>query len=286
MAEELLPINNISYHFIKKVNGIISEKVIQTTIICNNFDELLNDLKTKKEFVHKNKYSDIYITCSSLNKDVISSSYLWHTDYVNSTKIYKLSLFDIIMNSKQSTNELKKNTKTIPIKPEQQKNIPKENKPEPFKFETKKNEPDDLELSDILKIFSQKLSSNNSRNLENDIIVNKKPEKEQFKIPKERPNENVKSKTYDKDAFYKLLHEMINEENEEKIKPESKKSIPIRFNQYNNHSPFENNPFLYTRPKYGNPFYSNSKRQNISNEQENPRKRFRDPMLGIYPFLF
>ena len=131
MAEELLPINNISYHFIKTSNGCTSEKVISTSITCKNFDELLNDLKSKKEFIHKNKYSDIYITCSSMNKDLYSSTYLWHTDYVNSNKIYKLSLFDIIMSSKQTIEKIPKETKLVNSIPKEipKKEIPKETKP-------------------------------------------------------------------------------------------------------------------------------------------------------------
>ena len=174
MAEELLPINNISYHFVKTANGCTSEKVISTSITCNNFDELLNDLKTKKEFIHKNKYSDIFISCSSLNKDLYSSTYLWYTDYKNnSDKIYKLKLYDIIMSSKQTkeskpvnsspvkeskSSNPKSSNPFIPKDPEvsippsfiKKETTPKTNKSDP-------NEHKQMDLSDVLRLLSQKL---------------------------------------------------------------------------------------------------------------------------------
>lgn len=182
MAEELLPINNISYHFVKTVNGCTSEKVINTSITCNNFDELLSDLKTKKEFIHKNKYSDIFISCSSLNKDLYSSTYLWYTDYKNnSVKIYKLKLYDIIMSSKQtkeskpvnsspvekSKNSIPKNPKStnpfIPKDPEvsipssfiRKETIGKETTPKADNSDP--NEHKQMDLSDVLRLLSQKL---------------------------------------------------------------------------------------------------------------------------------
>jgi len=185
MAEELLPINNISYHFVKTVDGCTSEKVIKTSITCRNFDELLSDLKSKKEFIHKNKYSDIYITCSSMNKDLFTSSYLWHTDYVNSDKIYKLTLFDIIMHSKQSAAQNKEATPTPkPVSSVPKKEPVKDTKPAPVNTlpdepkettrqantlpdepkETKATSsglrPEGMNMSDIFKILSQRLPVN------------------------------------------------------------------------------------------------------------------------------
>ena len=199
MAEELLPINNISYHFIKTCNGCISEKVIQTSIVCKNFDELLNDLKTKKEFIHKNKYSDIYITCSSLNKELYTSSYLWHTDYVNSNKIYKLSLFDIIMHTNQSSTKnpqvqeskqevkSKETPKKDPIK-QVNKTVPTKEQPTPEpKKQSTQNKSEEINtkfikelnnlypkmnLTDLAKILSQKLPNESTiQSPDDDIIV-------------------------------------------------------------------------------------------------------------------
>ena len=185
MAEELLPINNISYHFVKTIHECVSEKVLNTSITCNNFDELLSDLKAKKEYIHKNKYSDIYITCSSLNKDLTSSTYLWHIDYRNNIKIYMLKLFDIHMSSNpKSVNSLpvdktkqkpvnslpvEKPKDSIPKNPESSNpNIPKdpevsvppsflkkESKPKTNTSDQKEFKP--MDLSDILRLLSQKL---------------------------------------------------------------------------------------------------------------------------------
>ena len=188
MAEELLPINNISYHFVKTIHGCVSEKVLKTSITCNNFDELLSDLKSKKEFIHKNKYSDIYITCSSLNKDLTSSTYLWNIDYRNNIKIYMIKLYDIIMSSKQTKESNPKPVNSLPVDETKQPvnslpvekdsipkksepsipNIPKdpevsippfplkkENKPKTNNSDQKEFKP--MDLSDILRLLSQKL---------------------------------------------------------------------------------------------------------------------------------
>jgi len=178
MAEELLPINNISYHFVKTIHGCVSEKVIKTSITCNNFDELLSDLKSKKEYIHKNKYSDIYITCSSLNKDLTSSTYLWNIDYRNNVKIYMIKLFDIIMSSKQTKESNPKPVNSLPVEKSKDRipknpessnpNIPKD--PEvsiPPSFLKKESKPKtnnsdqkefkSMDLSDILRLLSQKL---------------------------------------------------------------------------------------------------------------------------------
>lgn len=183
MAEELLPINNISYHFVKTIHGCVSEKVLKTSITCNNFDELLNDLKYKKEYIHKNKYSDIYITCSSLNNDLTSYTYLWHIDYKNSIKIYMINLYDIIMSSKQTKESNTKPVNSLPIN-ETKDSIPKKSEssnpnipkdpeisiPPSFlkkenKSKTNNSDPKKfnlMDLSDILRLLSQKLPMDNS----------------------------------------------------------------------------------------------------------------------------
>jgi len=243
----LLPINNISYHFVKTVNGCTSEKVINTSITCKNFDDLLNDLKSKKEFVHKSKYSDIYITCSSLNKDLFTSLYLWHTDYVNSNKLYKLTLFDIIMHTNKTaepnkevklvstlntTSNVSKNepikdikpvntlpsepdkpVNTLPSEPDKTVNtLPKETMPISSRLH-----PEKMDMSDIFKILSRKLPINTE-------------ESEQPKTFNSKPDDDIIITTNNKTLTSKKpKSDEIFEKQLEKDQPEFK-CFKVRFN--------------------------------------------------------
>ncbi len=191
MICDLFPINEVTIHFVKDINNKI---VIEKNICClnkqfNNTIELFNDIQQNKHYINKNKYNNIFITCVSLNKEYVSSKYLYCINYADNKKINKISLYDIIMEyeSQQLLNN-KTNNKTNNIhlntdhKLNKTNNIHlntdhKLNKTNDYvnKFETCKQ----ITLNDLLNMINSNQPINKSTNEKtmnnkhpNDIIIN------------------------------------------------------------------------------------------------------------------
>ena len=181
MISDLFPINNVIFHFIKKINNEITT---EKNIYClnkqyNNITELYNDIHNTKQFINKDKYNDMFITCSSLNKDYISSDYLSCISYIDNKKIYKLSMYDIVM-------EYHENLHPNTDRPNLTKNKQETNKQETNKqhlntdrpkLTKNKQEPNKQiqSLEDILKYLMNNSNNNNQSN------KTKQNEKEEIK---------------------------------------------------------------------------------------------------------
>ena len=106
--EGLYPINNVAYHFIKKVHSDITiEKIIYSNKTFNNSDELKKDINNCKNIINCSKYTDVFITCCTLNFDYQQTTYLWGTNHANK-KIYKFTLYNVMMCDEEKNTEEKK----------------------------------------------------------------------------------------------------------------------------------------------------------------------------------
>ena len=117
--ESLYPINNISYHFMRVQSGITTEMVVYRNKTFNNSDELKRDIDDCKGIINFSEYSDMFITCCTLNSDYQQTTYLWGTDHAN-RNIYKFTLYGIKMCSEKkipiTTTEESKHDVTSDIK--------------------------------------------------------------------------------------------------------------------------------------------------------------------------
>ena len=105
----LYPINNVAYHFIKKVNSNITiEKIIYSNKTFNNSDELKKDINNCKNIINCSKYSDVFITCCTLNSNYQQTTNLWKIDLVINKIIYRLTLYDVMMCDEEKNTEEKK----------------------------------------------------------------------------------------------------------------------------------------------------------------------------------
>ena len=104
--ESLYPINNVAYHFIKKVHSDITiEKIIYSNKTFNNSDELKKDIDDCKGIINFSEYSDMFITCCTLNSNYWQMTYLWKFDYVNNRNIYRLTLYDAMACDEQKNTD-------------------------------------------------------------------------------------------------------------------------------------------------------------------------------------
>lgn len=94
--ESLYPINNVAYHFVTKVDSDIIEKTIYSNKTFNNTKELYDDI-FDKSIQECTTYSNVFMTCYTLNSDYRETIYLWRIDCTNNKKIYKFTLWDILM---------------------------------------------------------------------------------------------------------------------------------------------------------------------------------------------
>ena len=93
--ESIYPMNNVAYHFIKKVDsGNTSEMIIYSNKTFNNLDELKKNIDIYKDSIDFFKYSNVFITCCTLNSDYRRSRYLWRIDCVNNREIYKFTIYE------------------------------------------------------------------------------------------------------------------------------------------------------------------------------------------------
>ena len=106
--ESIYPINNVAYHFIKKVNlDITIETIIYSNKTFNNSDELKKDIDDCKGIINFSEYSDMFITCCTLNSGYQQTTNLYGTDDVN-RNIYRITLYGIMMCDEEKNAEEKK----------------------------------------------------------------------------------------------------------------------------------------------------------------------------------
>ena len=101
----LYPINNISYHFMRVQSGITTEMVVYRNKTFNNSDELKRDIDDCKGIINFSEYSDMFITCCTLNSNYWQITYLWKFDYVNNRNIYRLTLYDAMACDEQKNTD-------------------------------------------------------------------------------------------------------------------------------------------------------------------------------------
>ena len=103
--ESLYPINNVAYHFMRVQSGITTEMVVYRNKTFNNSDELKKDIDDCKGIINFSEYSDMFITCCTLNSDYQQTTYLWKFDYVNNRNIYRLTLYDAMVCDEQKNTD-------------------------------------------------------------------------------------------------------------------------------------------------------------------------------------
>ena len=216
MISQIFPINNVVFHFVNYINNSIT---VEKNVYClnrqfNSINELFNELQQNKHFINRHKYNNIFITCNSINEKYLTTDYLCYLSYVDGKKIYKLPLYDIIMEYEQRPNtdttpinclnpelinEINERLNTEPIHiddPEVNKTLTKLkeqlygesnkiNMNEPNKINM--NEPNKINMNEPNKVINNKLHKNTNINL---VEEYKKIEKEDSPINNEFSNNN------------------------------------------------------------------------------------------------
>ena len=171
--ESLYPINNVAYHFVTKVDSDIIEKTIYSNKTFNNTKELYDDI-FDKSIQECTTYSDVFITCCTLNSDYRETIYLWRIDCANNKKIYKFTLWDILM-TLYSTIVCNENKIPNTTPEESKHDVIDDIKIVPKSSSTEEKKPDEIEQTNQSSEFTDKDEEKEQTNQSSETTKKREP---------------------------------------------------------------------------------------------------------------